>query len=235
MKQSQARITREYGPFPGASTVGGVDYDGRYVWLATGDKLQALDPASGEIQQTLNVAADAGTAFDGTHLYQIAEKQIHKIDPKTGDILASLPAPGDGEDSGMAWAEGSLWVGQYRKRKIHQVDPETGAVLRTLESDRFVTGVTWINDELWHGTWEGDDADLRHITGVTWINDELWHGTWEGDDADLRHIDSQTGDVLERIDMPEGVHVSGLTYDGNGLFYCGGGPTGKVRAVARHG
>ena len=210
MKQSEARITREYGPFPGASTVGGVDYDGRYVWLATGDKLQALDPASGEIQQTLNVAADAGTAFDGTHLYQIAEKQIHKIDPKTGDILASLPAPGDGEDSGMAWAEGSLWVGQYRKRKIHQVDPETGAVLRTLESDRFVTGVTWINDELWHGTWEGDDADLRHI-------------------------DSQTGDVLERIDMPEGVHVSGLTYDGNGLFYCGGGPTGKVRAVARHG
>ena len=210
MKQSQARITGEYGPFPGASTVGGVDYDGRYVWLATGDKLQALDPASGEIQQTLNVAADAGTAFDGTHLYQIAEKQIHKIDPKTGDILASLPAPGDGEDSGMAWAEGSLWVGQYRKRKIHQVDPETGAVLRTLESDRFVTGVTWINDELWHGTWEGDDADLRHI-------------------------DSRTGDVLERIDMPEGVHVSGLTYDGNGLFYCGGGPTGKVRAVARHG
>lgn len=210
MKQSQARITREYGPFPGASTVGGVDYDGRYVWLATGDKLQALDPASGEIQQTLNVAADAGTAFDGTHLYQIAEKQIHKIDPKTGDILASLPAPGNGEDSGMAWAEGSLWVGQYRRRKIHQVDPETGAVLRTLESDRFVTGVTWINDELWHGTWEGDDADLRHI-------------------------DSQTGDVLERIDMPEGVHVSGLTYDGNGLFYCGGGPTGKVRAVARHG
>ncbi len=210
MKRSQARITREYGPFPGASTVGGVDYDGRYVWLATGDKLQALDPANGEIQQTLNVAADAGTAFDGTHLYQIAEKRIHKIDPKTGDILASLPAPGDGEDSGMAWAEGSLWVGQYRKRKIHQVDPETGAILRTLESDRFVTGVTWINDELWHGTWEGEDADLRHI-------------------------DSQTGEVLERIDMPEGVHVSGLTYDGNGSFYCGGGPSGKVRAVARRG
>ncbi len=210
MKQSKARIIREYGPFPGASVVGGVDYDGRYVWLATGDKLQALDPASGEIQQTLDVAADAGTAFDGTHLYQIAEKQIHKIDPKTGDILASLPAPGDGEDSGMAWAEGSLWIGQYRKRKIHQVDPETGAVLRTLESDRFVTGVTWVNDELWHGTWEGEESGLRHI-------------------------DPDTGEVLERIDMPAGLEVSGLTHDGNGHFYCGGGPTGKVRAVARHG
>jgi glutamine cyclotransferase len=207
MKQSQARIIREYGPFPGASTVGGVDYDGRYVWLATGDKLQALDPASGEIQKTLDVAADAGTAFDGTHLYQIAEKRIQKIDPNTGEIIATVPAPGDGEDSGMAWAEGSLWVGQYRKRKIHQVDPQTGAVLRTLESDRFVTGVTWINDELWHGTWEGDDADLRHI-------------------------DSRTGDVLERIDLPEGVHVSGLTYDGNGSFYCGGGPSGRVRQVS---
>ena len=170
--------------------------------------VQALDPASGEIQKTLDVAADAGTAFDGTHLYQIAEKRIQKIDPNTGEIIATVPAPGDGEDSGMAWAEGSLWVGQYRKRKIHQVDPQTGAVLRTLESDRFVTGVTWINDELWHGTWEGDDADLRHI-------------------------DSETGDVLERIDLPEGVHVSGLTYDGNGSFYCGGGPSGKVRAVSR--
>ena len=210
MKQFKARVAREYGPYPGAPIIHGIDYDGRQVWLATGDKLQALDPESGEIQHSLNVAADAGTAFDGTHLYQIAEKRIHKIDPKTGDILASLPAPGDGEDSGMAWAEGSLWVGQYRKRKIHQVDPETGAVLRTLESDRFVTGVTWINDELWPGTWEGEEADLRHI-------------------------DPETGEVLERIDMPEGVHVSGLTHDNNGCFYCGGGASGKVRAVSRHG
>lgn len=208
MKKPNARITREYGPFPGAPIIHGVDYDGRHVWLATGDQLQALDTASGEIQRTLNVSADAGTAFDGTHLYQIAEKQIQKIDPATGDVLATLPAPGDGEDSGMAWAEGSLWIGQYRKKKIHQVDPDTGAILRTLESNRFVTGVTWLNDELWHGTWEGEASDLRHI-------------------------DPETGDVLERIEMPQGVGVSGLTCDGNGSFYCGGGPSGKVRAVAR--
>ncbi|WP_101674523.1 NHL repeat-containing protein [Alloalcanivorax mobilis] len=208
MKQTKAHIIQEYGPFHGAPIIHGVDYDGRHLWLATGDALQALDLADGEIAHTLKVAADAGTAFDGTHLYQIAEKQIQKIDPKTGEILATLPAPGNGEDSGMAWAEGSLWIGQYRNKKIHQVDADTGAILRTLHSDRFVTGVTWLNDQLWHGTWEGETSDLRHI-------------------------DPDTGEVLESIGMPEGAGVSGLTNDGNGVFYCGGGPSGKVRAVAR--
>lgn len=208
MKKSKAQVTREYGPYPGAPIIHGIEYDGRHVWLATGDKLQALDPQSGEIHHSLDVSADAGTAFDGTYLYQIAEKKIQKIDPSTGQVLATIPAPGDGEDSGMAWAEGSLWIGQYRKRKIHQVDPETGAILRTLESDRFVTGITWLNDELWHGTWEGEASDLRHI-------------------------DAQTGEVLESLEMPEGVHVSGLTSNGKGGFYCGGGPSGKLRAVGR--
>ena len=51
-----------------------------------------------------------------------------------------------GLDSGLTWAEGSLWVGQYRDRKIHLIDPQTGAILRTIESNRFVTGVTWVDD-----------------------------------------------------------------------------------------
>lgn len=208
MKKSNAHIVQEYGPFPGVAAIHGVDHDGQQVWIATGDKLQALDPASGEIQHALPVPADAGTAFDGTHLYQIAEKKILKIDPKTGDVLTTLPAPGNGADSGMAWAEGSLWVGQYRDRKIHQIDPRTGAILRTLESNRFVTGVTWLNDELWHGTWEAEESDLRRI-------------------------DPETGEVLESIEMPQGTGVSGLTSDGQGRFYCGGGSSGKVRAVAR--
>src|SRR5229473_1056631 len=96
-----------------------------------------------------------GVTFDGQQLFQIAEDRIQKIDPKTGRVLATIPAPGGGTDSGLAWAEGSLWVGQYRDRKIHQIDPLTGAILRTIESNRFVTGVTWVDGELWHGTWEG--------------------------------------------------------------------------------
>jgi glutamine cyclotransferase len=137
-----AEIVREYGPFPGADSVAGVTHDGRRVWAATGARLIAFDPGSGEPTRTLDCACDAGTAFDGTYLYQIAEKRIDKIDPANGNVVASIPAPGNGYDSGLTWAEGSLWVGQYRDRKIHQIDPATGAIIRTIESNRFVTGVT---------------------------------------------------------------------------------------------
>jgi glutamine cyclotransferase len=209
-----AEIVREYGPFTdtdtvaGAHPIHGITHDGERVWVATGAKLLAIDPASGAVSRTLDVACDAGSAFDGTHLYQIAEARIDKIDPASGKVVASIPAPGHGSDSGLAWAEGSLWVGQYRERKIHRIDPATGAILRTIESNRFVTGVTWVEGELWHGTWEGDASDIRRI-------------------------DPASGAVLERLEMPPGTGVSGLESDGAELFYCGGGPSGKVRAVRR--
>jgi hypothetical protein len=203
-----AEIVREYGPFAGVEQIHGVTHDGHRVWAATGPKLIAFDPDSGQLARTLERAGDAGTAFDGKYLYQIAEARIDKIDPATGDVVASIPAPGKGSDSGLAWAEGSLWVGQYRDRKIHQIDPATGAILRTIESNRFVTGVTWVDGELWHGTWEGDESDIRRI-------------------------DPASGAVLERLEMPQGTAVSGMESDGADLFYCGGGATGKVRAVRR--
>ena len=208
MKRAKAEIVREYGPFPGVSKVAGVTYDGRQVWFATGASLRAFDPGTGQSGREFDVAAHAGTAYDGRHLWQIAEDRIQKIDPETGRVLASIPAPGHGGDSGLAWAEGTLWVGQYRDRKIHQVDPETGAILRTLESNRFVTGVTWVDGELWHATALDEQCDLRRV-------------------------DPQSGKVLETLDMPAGVFVSGLESDGRDQFFCGGGNSGKVRAVKR--
>jgi glutamine cyclotransferase len=205
---SPAEIVREYGPFDGAEVIHGITHDGAHVWVATGARLLAIDPASGSVARTLDVACDAGSAFDGTHLYQIAEARIDKIDPASGEVVASIPAPGHGRDSGLAWAEGSLWVGQYRDRRIHRIDPATGAILRTIESNRFVTGVTWVDGELWHGTWDGDESDIRRI-------------------------DPDSGAVLERLEMPGGTGVSGMESDGAALFYCGGGPSGKVRAVRR--
>jgi glutamine cyclotransferase len=207
-RSSSAKILREYGPFPGGDHVHGVTFDGHDVWFAAGAKLKAFDPASGEVVRSIDVAAHAGTAFDGRYFYQLADDRIQKIDPKTGSVLATIPAPGGGGDSGLAWAEGMLWVGHYRERKIHQIDPESGAILRTIESNRFVTGVTWVDGELWHGTWEGDESELRHV-------------------------DPQTGEVLETIEMPRGTGVSGLESDGGDRFFCGGGSSGKVRAVRR--
>jgi glutamine cyclotransferase len=203
-----AEIVREYGPFPDAPKVAGVTFDGTLVWFAAGNALRAFDPSTGRDVRAIEVASDAGTAFDGRYVYQIAGDRIQKVDPATGTVITTIPAPGNGNDSGLTWAEGTLWVGQYRDRKIHQIDSQTGAVLRTIESNRFVTGVTWVDGELWHGTWEGDESDIRRI--------------------DLR-----SGKVLARLTLPEGVFVSGLESDGADLFYAGGGPSGKVRAVRR--
>ena len=208
MKTSAAEILREYGPFPDADHVHGVTFDGQHVWFASGDRLHAFDPENGQPMRSINVAAHAGTAFDGKHLFQIAEDRIQKIDPATGRVLATIPAPGGGGDSGLAWHEGTLWVGQHRNRMIHQIDPETGNILRTIESNRFVTGVTWV---------EGD----------------LWHGTWENEQSELRRVDPQTGAVLESLEMPAGLICSGLESDGADRFFCGGGSSGKVRTVRR--
>ncbi|MGB6008415.1 hypothetical protein [Castellaniella sp.] len=203
-----ADVVREYGPFEGVDAVHGVTFDGKQVWAATGARLLAMDPASGVVARTLDCVCDAGTAFDGTHLYQIAGDRIDKIDPSSGAVLGSIPVPGNGAVSGLAWAEGSLWIGQYRDRKIHQIDPVDGAVLRSIKTDRFVTGVTWVDGDLWHGTWEDDQSEIRRI-------------------------DAQSGAVLESLEMPRGMGVSGLESDGADHFYCGGGSSGKVRVVRR--
>ncbi|WP_439814996.1 Vgb family protein [Zavarzinia sp. CC-PAN008] len=209
MTRSPTTILREYGPYPGADSVHGVTFDGRHVWFASDDRLNAVDPDSGALVRTIDVPAHAGTAFDGRHLYQLADTRIQRIDPASGQVVATIPAPPGGA-SGMAWAEGSLWVGQYRERRIHQVDPATGAILRTIESNRFVTGVTWADSSLWHATWE-DDA------------------------SELRRLDSTTGAVLETLDLPPGIIVSGLEADGQGRFFCGGSRTGRIRAVRKTG
>jgi glutamine cyclotransferase len=208
MKQSAADIICEYGPFPGIDHVHGLTFDGERVLFAAGESIEALDPTTGTIRRRIEVPAHAGTAFDGTHLFQIAESRIQKIDPESGRVLATIPAPGGGGDSGLAWADGTLWVGVYRERRIHQIDPDTGKILRTILCTRFVTGVTWVDGQLWHGTSENDESDLRRI-------------------------DPESGEVLQKIDMPQGTSVSGLESDGKGRFFCGGGKSGKVRAVRR--
>ena len=207
-KSRQAEMVREYGPYPGINQIGGVTFDGAHVWFAGGESIVALDPESGAVVRQIAVPAEAGTAFDGEYLWQIADARIQKVDPRTGKVVATIPAPGNGRDSGLTWAEGTLWVGEYRARKIHQIDAKTGAILRTIESDRFVTGVSWVNDELWHATLEAEQSELRRV-------------------------DPKTGKVLEQFDLPAGIAVSGLEGDGAGVFYCGGTTSGKVRAVRK--
>jgi streptogramin lyase len=163
--------------------VAGVSHDGQRVWIAGGAQLIAFDPRAARWSARCRAPA---TRHGVRRQAPLADRRdAHRQDRSgTGDVVASIPAPGSGSDSGLAWAEGSLWVGQYRDRKIHRIDPTTGAVLRTIESNRFVTGVTWVDGELWHGTWEGDDSEIRRI-------------------------DPESGAVLDRLAMPAGTVVSG--------------------------
>jgi streptogramin lyase len=208
MTRIAAFVEREYGAFVEDGRVHGVTFDGEKVWFASGDKLRALDPESGELTRTLEIRGDAGTAFDGRHLYQLERGTISKIDPRTGQRVSTIPAPSLAGASGMAWAEGSLWVGCFGDRKILELDPETGKVLSEVVSD-------------------------RHVTGVSFSNGELWHATQENERSELRRVDRKTSEVLEQLELPPGIVVSGLEADGHGRFFCGGGTSGKQRVVKR--
>jgi hypothetical protein len=205
-----AEIIAEYGPFDGVEMVHGVTFDGERVWFAHDGGLVAFDPALPRDESRLDVEAHAGTAFDGKHLWQIAGHEIRKLDRKTGHVLATLPVP-SAQSSGLAYAGGALWVGEYGGRKIHKLDARTGAVLKTVQSDRFVTGVTFSEGELWHGTMTMGDAP-----------------------AEIRRVDTETGAVLERLLMPGGAEVSGLEAAGD-VFYAGAHRQERatVRAVQR--
>ncbi len=204
-KRGKAEVVREYGPF-GEGGVHGVTVAGDLVWFARTGELVAFDPDSEKVVRRIEVPADAGTAFDGENLYQLAGASILVVRPLDGRVLREIPAPGKGKDSGLAWADGYLWVGQYRDGTIHKIDVETGAVQKTLRSDRWVTGVSVVDGDVWHGT-SGDDGG-----------------------AELRRLASD-GSVEEAFTFPEGVFVSGLEASGKGTFWCGGGPAGTLRLV----
>ena len=196
-------------PFPDADQVHGVTFDGQHVWFASGDKLNAFDPASGEIVRSIDVAAHAGTAFDGRHLFQIAEDRIQKIDPATGRVLATIPAPGGGGDSGLAWAEGTLWVGQHRGAE----DP----------SDRSRNR----RDPAHHRI-----QPLRHRRDLGRRRAVARHlGRRRERSAARRSANAErcwSGSRCRRAPA-----CRGSKSDGGDRFFCGGGSSGKVRAVRR--
>lgn len=202
-----AEIVREHVPLDDGQ-IHGVTFDGKKVWFARDGELVAFDPAANAVVRRFTVpGADAGTAFDGQHLYQLAKGEILVIRPSDGQIVRRLPAPGKGEDSGMAWADGYLWIGQCYGARIHKVDATTGEVVKTLASDRFVTGVTCVDGQLWHGAAADDKpCELRRLGP-----------------------DGASEEVLEvPVAMIAGVEAAGEA----GAFWCAG-EQGKLRLVRR--
>jgi outer membrane protein assembly factor BamB len=206
-RHEEAEVAREYVPFADRGHVHGVTFDGKLVWFARNDEVVAFDPATERVVKRFPVpSANAGTAFDGKHLYQLAKNEIVVLDPSDGRIVRKFSAPADGDASGMAWADGYLFIGQFRESRIHKVDAKTGEVVKTLMSDRFVTGVSCVDGELWHGAgFDGKPSELRHVSG--------------------------DGTVIETLQVPvEG--IAGVEAAPDGGFWCGG-EKGTLRLVRR--
>ena len=176
MKRTAATIVREYGPFPGVARVNGVSYDGAHVWIATGDTLNAI--RSGERQDGAQARRRRACGNRLRRPAPLPDRRRPHPDGRPRDRPRDRDHPDARRRRLGNGVGGRDAVGRATsRRKIHQVDPETGAILRTLESNRFVTGVTWVDGELWHATWEGDESELRRI-------------------------DPQSGEVLTQLDMP---------------------------------
>ena len=207
MKRYVADILEEQGPFPGIDTVHGVTYDGRQVWLASGDRsTRSTRPAAPPCARSRCPRTPDRVRWQASVPDRRTPDPSHRSADRPGARLDSRP--GQRWRFGTRLGRSSLWVGQYRDRKIHQIDPHTGAVLRTIQSNRFVTGVTWVEGELWHATWENDRSELLHL-------------------------DPHTGEVLESVEMPGATKISGLETDGPDRFFCGGARGGQIRAVRR--
>jgi outer membrane protein assembly factor BamB len=205
-QSSEAEIVREYRPLDDGA-IHGVTFDGKLVWFAREGEIVGFDPEADAVVRRYPVpGARAGTAFDGQHLYQLAGTEILVIRPSDGRIVRRLPAPATGLNSGMAWADGHLWIGQWSDAQIHKVDAKTGEIVKTLASDRFVTGVSCVDGAVWHGA-SGD-----------------------GKPIELRRLASD-GTVAERLSVPMDA-IAGVEANGNGAFWCAGG-AGKLQLVRR--
>lgn len=205
-RRSAAKVVREYVPID-ENKIHGVTFDGKLVWFARDGELVAFDPDAEKVIRRHEVKdAGAGTAFDGKHLYQLAKTEIVVVEPDTGRVVRRMPAPGKGDNSGMAWADGFLWIGQFKNTQIHKVDARTGEVVKTLASDRFVTGVSCVDGALWHGAaYDGKPTELRKLA------------------AD--------GTVEEILEVPV-AGVAGVEADGRGGFWCAG-ENGRLRLVQK--
>jgi hypothetical protein len=202
-----AEVAREHIPFADRGGIHGVTFDGERVWFARDDELCAFDPRSEQVVRRLAVpAADAGTAFDGEHLYQLAKGEILVIEPESGRVVRRFRAPADGHASGMAWADGYLFIGQFHESRIHKVVAKTGEVVKTFTSDRYITGVSCVDGALWHGVSnDGKPCELRRLA------------------AD--------GTVDETLRVPVAA-IGGVEGTRDGDFWCGG-ERGTLRRVRR--
>ena len=132
MKQSAAEIVREYGPFPGVEQRARrhLRRPARLVRVRRqAERARSRERQDGaRARRRRRMPARRSTASTCSRSPRTASRRSIR---RPAACSPRSRRPATAAISGLAWAEGTLWVGQYRDRKIHQIDPETGAILRT--------------------------------------------------------------------------------------------------------
>jgi hypothetical protein len=175
--RAPAEIVREYGPFPAPTT-----------WPASPTTASASGPPPAPADRLRprqrRAHAHAGLRRRRRHRLRrqapLPDRRVaHRQDrPRHRQGAGVDPGARQRQRLGPDLGRGQPVGGPVPRPQDPPDRPEDRRHQRTIESNRFVTGVTWVDGELWHGTWEGDESEMRRI-------------------------DPQSGAVLERLEMPQ--------------------------------
>ena len=107
-----------------------------------------------------------------------------------------LPLPGEGDPTGLEFAEGSLWQGFYTEPRIAELDPATGEIRQVLEP-----------------------PGIEHLGGVASdgaAGPTLWYVGHTADGVRAFRMDTRDGEPHKRVVVPP--DTAGLAWDGRWLW-----------------
>ena len=117
-----------------------------WAWAGDPDLFVEIDPKSGAVLKRISPTSEVRAyAVAGNDLWEVGNRTLAKIDINLGAEVARYPLPRDpalpGAQTGVAVAEGSIWVTRGGLNEVLRVDPATGRVVRRYEG---VTGAVTI-------------------------------------------------------------------------------------------
>lgn len=190
------------------------------LWIVTqSGVLDRVDPRSGRVVAAITVGSTSYQAVATPDAIWVSNRNdgtLSRVDPRTNRVTATVPTPGI-EPGGMAYADGSLWIGDDTDtgRQIVRMNPTTHAMTRVTAGQRpaylAATADAVFVSDVGAGTVTKIDARTGKIlsvahAGTSPVNLGLRPGAhpeiWVPDDTGghVFRIDAKTGAVIETID-----------------------------------
>jgi hypothetical protein len=205
------------------------------VWVAGGEGVAHVDPATGEVVADIRVpgTGDYGRIAVGQGSVWVTAPELRpdgsrgnlvRIDPATDEVTATMNI--GGPIQGLAVGDGSVWVTvpDDVASTVYRVDPSTERVADSIRvsvaagSVLLAEGSVWVNHEWAGGSVDridpatGDVVDELDVPNVQAAGaGSLWGASGEA----VIRIDPESGDVLARIPLPRAQQVA---FDGSTVW-----------------